>query len=292
MISTYSKLLLTALSLIAIAPHASAQDEKAASEPTLELYRLNCGEIHVTNLDVFSDTKQYVGEEKTLTDSCYVIKSGANILLWDTGLPDDIVGQENAGSPPFLLKKETKLADELTKMSLKPEDITHLGISHAHFDHAANVSLFKDAKLIIQKAEYDFMVNQPEEAKAYHMDPENFGEYLKEENKAKVEALTGDKDIFSDGSVIALTLPGHTPGHMGLLVNLKTTGPVLLAGDQWHFHENHENNGVPSFNYDRADTLASSNRLDKMAQNLNAKLVIQHEPKDQKLFPALPNALK
>ena len=57
------------------------------------------------------------------------------------------------------------------------------------------------------------------------------------------------------GSVLVFRTPGHTPGHMAVLVRLKEKGPVVLLGDAAHFHENYQNNGVPGFNYDRAQTM-------------------------------------
>jgi len=49
--------------------------------------------------------------------------------------------------------------------------------------------------------------------------------------QGKLEAVTGDKDIFGDGRVVMLKLPGHTPGHYAMLVRL-ASGPVLLSRDQ------------------------------------------------------------
>jgi len=49
--------------------------------------------------------------------------------------------------------------------------------------------------------------------------------------------------------------PGHTPGHSSLHVRLKSGKNFLLSGDAAHFHENYESNGVPIFNYDRAQTV-------------------------------------
>ena len=73
--------------------------------------------------------------------------------------------------------------------------------------------------------------------------------------------MTGDKDVFGDGSVIMLNTPGHTPGHHSLLVKLKGKGNVLITGDLAHFRENYDSNGVPTFNTSRADTLASLDRF-------------------------------
>ena len=99
-----------------------------------------------------------------------------------------------------------------------------------------------------------------------------------------------DKDVFGDGSVVMLDMPGHTPGHHALLVKLKTKGNVMLSGDLMHFKENYDSNGVPSFNTDRAQTLASLDRFKKMAANLKATVVIQHDARDIGKLPAFPAA--
>jgi hypothetical protein len=47
---------------------------------------------------------------------------------------------------------------------------------------------------------------------------------------------------------------------------LKSGHNFLLAGDAAHFHENYESNRVPSFNYDRAQTVASMERIKKIGK--------------------------
>ena len=89
-----------------------------------------------------------------------------------------------------------------------------------------------------------------------------------------------------------LRTPGHTPGHSSLLVKLKEKGNVILMGDLAHFHENYDSNGVPSFNYDRAATVASLERVKKIAANLKATIIIQHDPRDIGKLPAFPAAAK
>jgi len=98
--------------------------------------------------------------------------------------------------------------------------------------------------------------------------------------------------VFGDGSVIVLWTPGHTPGHSSLLVRLKEMGPVLLSGDAAHFRENYDSNGVPSFNFDRAATVASIERMKQIVANLKAIVVIQHDMRDIGKLPAFPAAAK
>ncbi len=98
--------------------------------------------------------------------------------------------------------------------------------------------------------------------------------------------------MFGDGTVVILRTPGHTPGHSSLLVRLKEKGNVLLTGDLVHFRENYDSNEVPVFNTDRAQTLASLERFKKIAANLKATVIIQHDPRDIGKLPAFPNAAR
>ena len=53
---------------------AAALMASTAHSAEVELWRLDCGEIEVRDLSLFSDTYNHVGEKRTLTDSCYVIR--------------------------------------------------------------------------------------------------------------------------------------------------------------------------------------------------------------------------
>jgi len=98
--------------------------------------------------------------------------------------------------------------------------------------------------------------------------------------------------VFGDGSVIMLYTPGHTPGHHSLLVKLPQMGTVFISGDLMHFRENYDTNGVPTFNTDRAATIASLDRFKKMVSNLKATVIIQHDERDVSKLPAFPAAAK
>ena len=69
-------------------------------------------------------------------------------------------------------------------------------------------------------------------------------------------------------------------------------GNVLLTGDLSHFHENYDSNGVPTFNTDRAQTLASLDRARKIVAAMKATIIIQHDARDLDKLPAFPAAAK
>jgi N-acyl homoserine lactone hydrolase len=97
-----------------------------------------------------------------------------------------------------------------------------------------------------------------------------------------------DKDVFGDGTGIVLRTPGHTPGHSSLPVKLAQMGPVILSGEAVHFRENYDTDGVPAFNYDRAQTIASIDRIKKVLANLKETLIIQHDGRDISRLPEFP----
>ncbi|TAK06369.1 MAG: N-acyl homoserine lactonase family protein [Rhizorhabdus sp.] len=244
-----------------------------------QLWRLDCGTVHVNQLNAFSDTQSYTGQTRDLASSCYLIRDGKAYMLWDTGLPATAKDQPNDPAKPMSPTLRKTIVEQLAQLGVKPEQIGLIGISHHHFDHIGQAADFPKAKLVIGAG--DLAIIRKNEAAAKALAP-----WMGE--GAKVEAVEGDKDLFGDGSVTMISLPGHTPGHHGLLVRLPKTGAVLLSGDVAHFHENLDSGGVPPFNSDRADSLAAMDRFRKLAGSLKAVAIIQHDPRDVALLPAFP----
>ena len=254
-----------------------------AAKLDVRLWRLDCGSLWTYNLDELSDTRAYVGQSKKFVGSCYLIRHGDAYLLWDTGLSKEYLNKPFTQGDADSTSLATTVVDQLVKIGVKPAQVSMIGISHYHLDHIGQAADFPQAKLLIGKGDFDVFSQPGHEARAKLMSP-----WVRE--GAKVEKVTGDHDVFGDGSVVMLDLPGHTPGHHGLLVQLPKRGAVLLSGDVVHFRENLESAGVPSFNTDRAQSLSSMDRFTKLARNLDATLIIQHEEKDVGKLPAFPEA--
>jgi glyoxylase-like metal-dependent hydrolase (beta-lactamase superfamily II) len=107
----------------------------------------------------------------------------------------------------------------------------------------------------------------------------------------KTQMIDGDYDVFGDGTVKILKAPGHTPGHQVLEIHLAHSGTVILSGDLYHTRENRKERRVPPVNTNRADTLASMDRIEKIVQNTHARFIIQHNPEDVASLPKLPGYL-
>ncbi|MBX7526104.1 N-acyl homoserine lactonase family protein [Qipengyuania vesicularis] len=275
------KLILAALSACVFATPLSAQDA-----PDIELWRLDCGIIQLSDAAPFSDTHLWDGDERTLTDSCYLIRHGDQHMLWDTGLPSALKGT-SATQWVFTLSVERTITEQLADLGLTPEDIDFVGISHYHNDHIGQASEFAHAKLLIGRGDAEAVASGAMEETRAQLAP-----WLAEGAEGEVTRIGMDHDVFQDGSVVIKGMPGHTPGHSTLLVRLPETGDVMLTGDLYHFEEQVENKGIPVFNTNRADTLASFHRFDQMAENLGATVIIQHDPRHIDRLPAFPESAK
>lgn len=260
-----------------------AAPPQRAPAAAMALWRLDCGRFDITDFRQFSDTGRFDGRRYKLVDSCYLVKHGSEYLLWDTGLPKAMLAKPATEGGDTMVLDATVVA-QLARIGVAPSQVRTVGISHYHDDHTGQVDDFPAATLLIGKGDWE-AVNSERGRKNW---PTLFVSWRA--GKAKVEPVEGDKDVFGDGSVVMLGLPGHTPGHHALLVTLPKTGAVLLTGDQFHASDSLKYNQVPSFNIDRAGTLASSARFREIAANRRATVIIQHEPADVAKLPAFPKA--
>ena len=264
----------------------TALEAPPAAPAPLSLWRLDCGEFVIKDYNAFfSDTMAYKPGPKEITSSCYLIRHGDRYMLWDTGVPAALVGKP-MDNPAQTIRLKRTVVDQLKQLGVRPEQIEIIGISHYHGDHTGQAASFPKAKLVMGKGDLDALRTRPT---PQGLQTAPLKPWL--EDGAPLVEATGDIDIFHDGRVVMLDLPGHTPGHTALLVRL-ASGPVLLTGDLYHFTEQVPIKGVPPFNTDRADTLASMDRFDKLARNLGAKVIIQHEPADVAKLPPFPEAAR
>ncbi|WP_396636121.1 N-acyl homoserine lactonase family protein [Maribacter sp. R77961] len=259
------------------------------TKPEIKLYTFSGGTVMVNNLELFSQDTTYQGQSKEFADPYYVISHPKGTLMWDAGLPEGLVAAPEPITPPggaFTISRKDSVNKQLKLIGMTPDDINYLALSHTHFDHSGHANAISNATWLVQDVEYDMITSDE------IRNSENAGLYEAIKSLKNVKKLNGDFDVFGDGSVIIKSMPGHTPGHQVLFLDMPENGPTLLTGDLYHLYENREHRRVPSFNFDVAQTLSSMDSFEAFAKEKNAKVYLQHQKEDFNKMPKAPKYLK
>jgi N-acyl homoserine lactone hydrolase len=264
---------LVAALLCALLSAGAAWSQAPANDQPLKLWRLDCGRLDENK------ARPWVWQQVPTPCPCYLIANGTRYLLWDAGISRRALGNAHP-----VAKLDRTITDQLAQIGVRPEQIEFIGISHYHGDHTGQATQFPKAKLLIGEGDLAALksATPPGGAAPSHIQPWIDG-------KSPVMALAEDHDVFGDGKVTMLKAHGHTPGHNVLLVKL-ATGPVILAGDLWFSHSDALRGTMPDFNTGRAETIASRERIARLAEKLDATIILQHEPADIAKLPAFPQA--
>lgn len=225
-------------------------------------------------------TKEDVGETR-LSVAAYLIAHPRGVLLWDTGAVPD--GEWTPTGQPVAQRLvladgaerrvtiRASLAAQLAAAGYKAGDVTHLALSHHHWDHTANANAFAGATWLTPAIERDAMfVDKPPGS----VRPET---YSRLRSNKSVVVTADEHDVFGDGTVILKQAHGHTPGHQVLYVRLAKTGGVLLSGDLYHYPQERTMDRYPTFEFNEAQTRAARASVETFLKRTGAALWIQHD---------------
>jgi glyoxylase-like metal-dependent hydrolase (beta-lactamase superfamily II) len=186
-----------------------------------------------------------VGErEKILVDTGFTYEDGRNVN-------PEIKQQE--GEEPI---------SQLKKHNISPEDISHIIITHVHWDHLSPVvEKFTNAKIYIQKKDVKYALKPPHPwfSKFIFLDTLK---KLKKEYKDRLNLISKDGEILPGISV--LFVGGHTPGSQA--VKIKTNaGNAIICGDVVFTYRNIENDVPVGFNSNLEECFLAMERFRKEA---------------------------
>lgn len=262
---------------------------KESMVPEVKLYAFDGGTVNANMLELFSQDTTYTGQSKEFADAYYVIVHPKGTLMWDAGLPESLVAMDEPFTSPegaFTVSRKDSVVNQLATIGMTPEDIDYLALSHTHFDHIGHAKAFTKSTWLVQEKEYDFVTSEENQKN----NPDIY-DGIKDLTNIKKISNT-DYDVFGDGTVVIKFMPGHTPGHQVLFVDLPEHGPLLLSGDMYHFYENREFRRVPIFNFDVEQTKESMAAFEKFAEEKGAQVYLQHSKQDFEKLPKAPNYLK
>jgi glyoxylase-like metal-dependent hydrolase (beta-lactamase superfamily II) len=234
------------------------------------VYLFDCGLIKGEDPTEYGLNKGDV-KNPDMVVPCYLIVHPKGTLMWDVGVIPDNAFKE--GKPVTeegdTVSSPKPLLPQLAAIGYPAEKITYIAFSHYHFDHTANANAFAASTWLVHAAERDAM---------FTASPEHQATYSRLRNSKTIILPNTDYDVFGDGSVVIKYAPGHTPGHQVLALWLPKTGPVLIAGDLWHYAAERTASRPPGGEANKEETLASRAAMEAYLKQSGAQLWIEHDP--------------
>ena len=205
------------------------------------------------------------------------------VVLVDTGLdPRSVDGSactpyDYLGSRVSIVHPPEKtLPVLLGRRGLLPADVTDVVATHAHFEHIGGLELFHSATIHVGKADWDGAMT-PSGPSALVAAP------LARMAQCPHVLYTEDTDLFEDGRVSVLALPGHTPGTLGVIIDLNGHS-VIVTGDVVESTEALAGEAPGPHDADQETARESIRRMKQVAADRDAAIWISHEARTWNRF--------
>lgn len=207
----------------------------------------------------------------------YLIETSNGRLLYDVGCDYSKISSPERSAhyfgpmapviEPPVMTAEQQVPAYLQRLGLGPKDIDLVFISHLHWDHAGGLCDFPGCEVHLQQNELAAAQTGKDEGV--------FPDELAGHDRWRLQS--GEYTV-TDG-VEAITTPGHTAGHMSLVIELAKGPPVVLCGDAADLTQNLEDEIAPGFCWedDEALALTSIRKLKDIARREKARLWPNHD---------------
>ena len=191
------------------------------------------------------------------------------LILYDTGSND--YDLDRSARFPYFRNKDQGVVSQLEKLSIKPEEIDFLILSHLHDDHCGNIDLFSNAKIMIDKDEYDYVKEKKKNGKAL------FGAYKIFDPQKEYDVELIGRDVDFNEKIRIIRLPGHSSGLLGMLIRLEYHNPLLIVSDASNTEMNFNRSIVAVGNINNAKYLESLDKIRELQKKENAFVVFGHD---------------
>lgn len=236
-----SPLLLVVLTGCAVAVPAVRLDPslpKAATAPTpVPVCRLD-GEVHDRRL--WAGIEGFSFEPWHQVIGSVVVKHPRGVLVIDPAFGEEIATDLRQAPLWFRLVMgdghgKAPLVKLLDAAGIDPRSVKWTALTHVHWDHAGGLRDLPLASIRLSKAEHDHVrtlkghLDRGAIPRHFDVAPVRFQPF--EFDEGPRDGFGASHDLFGDGSVVAVPLPGHTPGSTGYLVEGEGGQRFLFIGD-------------------------------------------------------------
>jgi N-acyl homoserine lactone hydrolase len=206
--------------------------------------------------------------------SSALIRHKQGNVLFDTGCHPSVVdhGEERWGSMMKIMtpvmRAEDTLLPSLACVGLNSDDIDIVVCSHFHPDHCGCNQFFKKATILVHAKEIEAAKAPSAEAAGYMRADWDHGQPM--------DPVEGERDVFGDGKVVLIPLPGHTPGTLGAAVHLDRDGSFLLVSDAVSLRESLDTDTAPRNTWNPEALLKSYEEIRRIEKS-GATVICGHD---------------
>lgn len=251
----------------------------------MKMHMLSGGRLRMNKRTYFPDAAR--DEMFELPVSCVLLRHAQGNVLFDTGCHPDVAVNPEARLGTLakymnpIMPAGDHVLTSLKAIGLGPDDIDVVVCSHLHTDHCGCNEFFKKATIFVHTLEID-AANAP--------DAFNRG-YIKADwdHPAPLQIIDRQTDIFGDGKITLIPLPGHSRGTTGALVKLERSGEFLLASDALSVRANLDQRTVPRNTLDTELFLKSLDEIAKL-EAAGVQIICGHDDAQWTSLQKGPNA--
>ena len=267
-----------ALSLVLILILAAAIACAAQSKSEYEIYALRYGTLpHFPVADLVAGADR--ARKLDIAMMIWLVRGNGHNILVDSGFYHDRFFKD------YQVTDFIKPSDTLSRVGLKPEDITDIIITHMHWDHSDGIDLFPNARIWIQKDELEYHAGEAWQSKdtSDGIDPEDLLTIVKLNTQGRVGLVNGDAQQILLG-ITCYTGGKHT--YQSQYVGVQTgAGTYVLASDNLYLYENLEKQLPIAATVDTASNLRAQVRMRQIAARPDF-IIPGHDPA---VFARFPN---
>ena len=169
-------------------------------------------------------------------------------------------------------------ADALARLGIDPLDVKLLVLTHAHYDHAGNLGLFPNARIVMSRREFEFWNSDMGKRPQYlhHADPLDLDFIQTLHREGRITLLDAPRNTLIPGIELH-ELGGHTPGQLAVVVEMPQ-GPVILASDAIHYYEELDQDRPFAVLDSLADMYRGYEQIREWMQRPGAVVIPGHDP--------------
>jgi glyoxylase-like metal-dependent hydrolase (beta-lactamase superfamily II) len=238
----------------------------------MKMHFLSGGRLRMRRSVYFPDAPRE--ETIELPVSCTLLKHPQGNVLFDTGCspqaatdPEGRWGSLARAMAPIFTPEDT-VVGQLPKAGLTADDIDVVLCSHLHVDHCGCNEHFKRATIFCHAAEVAAAKSETGVAQGYFP--------LEWDQPQGFEEFDGQRDVFGDGKVILLPVPGHTVGMTAALVGLDKSGEFLLASDAVPMKEHLDTGFAPKNSWDKDKAVTALEEIRRIGER-GATIIFGHD---------------